>query len=55
MHKKLFEYEEENDIPANERLTTYDGNTNIPEISEFSPENKSCVDIRTIKSRVKNL
>lgn len=52
--KKLFEYEEKNNIPANQRLTV-DPYANIPEILEASPRKKGYVDIREIIEHVKNI
>lgn len=52
--KKLFDYEEEHNIPANERLTM-DPYADIPEIPEASPRKKAYVDIRDVIARVKNL
>ena len=50
----LFEYEEANNIPKNERLTL-DPYADIPSITEPSPRKKAYVDIRIIEHRVKDL
>jgi hypothetical protein len=52
--KMLFDYEEENNIPANERLT-FDAYADSPEIPEVSPRKKGSVDIRTVIFLVKDL
>ncbi len=50
----LFDYEETNDIPKNERLT-YDPYADVTEIPEPSPTKKPYVDIRNVESKVKDL
>ena len=50
----LFDYEETNNIPQNERLT-YDPYADIPEIQEPSPRKKPYVDIRIVESKVRDL
>lgn len=52
--RKLFEYEEANNIPQNERLTV-DPYADIPEITEASPRKKAYVDIRDVISRIRQL
>ena len=52
--KKLFEYEEANNIPSNQRLT-FDPYADIPEIPEASPRKKAYVDIRDVIGRVRNI
>ncbi len=52
--KKLFDYEEENDIPDSERLT-YDPYKDEPDIPEASPRKKAYVDIRRIIGIVNDL
>ena len=50
--RKLFDIEESNNIPENQRLT-FDPYANIPTILEPSPRKKPYVDIRVIESKVK--
>ena len=52
--KKLFDYEEANNIPNSERLTM-DPYADIPEIPEASPRKKPYVDIRDVRSIVRRL
>ena len=50
----LFDYEEANNIPDNERLT-YDPYKDIPTVKEVSPCKKEYIDIRNIIHLVKEL
>lgn len=52
--RQLYSYEEEHNIPEEERLTL-DAYAGIPEILEPSPRKKPYVDIRGIESIVKDL
>lgn len=52
--KTLFEYEEKNDIPDEERLT-YDPYKDIEEIPDPSPRKKAYVDIRWVEGKVSDL
>ena len=52
--RTLFDYEEENNIPENQRLT-YHPYADIPEIPEASPRKKAYVDIREVMGIVKGM
>ncbi len=50
----LFDYEESNNVPDNERLT-YDPYKDISSIPEPAPSKKAYVDIRSVVSLVREL
>ena len=52
--RSLFDYEESNGIPENERLT-FDPYADISAIPEPSPRKKPYVDIRGVETKVKQL
>ena len=52
--RTLFDYEERNNIPNNDRYT-YDQYADVPEISQVYPRKKINLDIRWVISRVNEL